>query len=882
MNKLLKNKIVSYLPLATLILAHISILLAIFLSWRYYSIYPSIFGSAVGIIICLMIIVDIVFFVGFNYDDKVIKIISVILSAIMFVAGTVGSYYINRVNSAVNNVLDPSSTEYETFSGSFVYYLENGNNFQSLSDLSNKKIGMLAETNNGLSYLATNILEKEKFDYATVDYKTNDELVQALIDDDVDAIVITSGYRSIYERDENSSFTKYLDKFVDFYTFEEKLKVETNNSKKDLATEPFNVLLIGYSRTDIGSPVGLADSIIVATINPQTYTVSMMSIARDSFVPIPCYGGERDKINSGRSTSRACFIETVENFLGMDIDYWMELDYLGLVAIVNEIGGIYINNPVDFELDGIFVPAGDHVFADGQMALQFCRERHHMPNGDFDRQQHQKEVIIAIAKKFIESGDVSLALRAMEVASGDGDEEFRFMWTNFTLNQLTSIFNLLLNTKNYTTLDTFDLVDFQTLRMTGYGGIMYYSMSMRLPLWVYLIYQGSYDESLHHINEVMGNYKTINQEYSFEYSSRSPYERPAFFSLEYDDKFMYEPDPMPAYWASLEGMTLVEAMAWASSNGISLNVSYINAGDPGYDAAQEGFVVAQSPRYGALVSEYKTGSVTVMGTGEVDESILVPNFKGWKVSDVRGWASSNGVSWNPSNPNSGVVTSQSCSARSMISACKVLSIDAEELVTITVVSANSDYGTVSGGGSVKSGSSVTITANPKTGFRFTGWDDSGSDSNKASRTIKATEDAKYTAYFEADHEHDYSVKNKMVSAASCESNEVWEYKCSKCHFTQNIEEPDTALGHSWNSGQEVVATCTSGGYTLYTCSRCGGTKTENETSSLGHSYEVIENVAASCESGDGHITYECSRCHDKYTETVKAEGCEPPENPPEG
>ena len=133
---------------------------------------------------------------------------------------------------------------------------------------------------------------------------------------------------------EESPFTKYLPDLVDFYSFEEELKIDKQRSTKNLSTDPFNVLLIGYSRTDIGSTVGLADSIILATINPQTYEVSMTSIARDSFVPIPCYGGELDKINSGRSTSRACFIETVEKFMNMDIDYYMELDYLDRKSVV--------------------------------------------------------------------------------------------------------------------------------------------------------------------------------------------------------------------------------------------------------------------------------------------------------------------------------------------------------------------------------------------------------------------------------------------------------------------------------------------------------------------------------------------------------------------
>ena len=871
-SKVSKEFIFSLVSTIVLVLSHVAILLAIVLSWRYYSIYPSIFGSIVAIILCLMVIVDIIFFVGFNNKDLFLKVVSLVLSVFLFIGGTFGSYYIGKVNKTVNDVLDTKGNEYETYSGVFVYD-KNKNKFSQLSDLSGKKVGMLVESTNGLTYIATNILNKEKVDVGIVDFKSNAELMQGLQDGKVDAIVITSGYRSIYQNDENSTFVKYVDELVDFYPFSEELKVNSNKRIKNIASEPFNVLLIGYSRTDIGSPVGLADSIILATINPLTYTVSMMSIARDSFVPISCYGGEYDKINSGRSTSRACFIETVEDFLDMDIDYWMELDYLGLVAIVNEIGGIYINNPVDFTLDGIHVPAGENVFADGQMALQFCRERHHMPNGDFDRQQHQKEVIISIAKKFIESGDVSLALRAMEVASGDGDENSRFMWTNFTLNQLTSVFNLLLNTKNYTSLNTFDLVDFQTLRMTGFGGVMYYSYPMRLPLWVYLIYKGSYDESMKHVNAVMGNYSVTKQDYSFEFSCMNPYVRPALYSTEYDNTYIYTPDPMPAFWINFDGLSLEEALSWASANGVSLDVNIITADDSRFDESLVGTIVSQSPRYGSLISEYKSGTVTVMGEAEVDESLLVPDMFGWKASEAYSWANENGVTWNSGNPSSGVVTEQSCAPRSMIKACEVLSIKAKELVTVRVSQEPSDGGKATVNGkerdSVEKGTTVTLEATPNKGYKFVSWQDGNTEKN---RKVKIDKDIEYIATF-ADDGHTHKWEEVSRVEATCTEAALIKYKCSICD-KEKEETSGEPLGHKWTENGVTDATCTSPRIVSYLCTRCQSTKTESEGSELGHEWTEISRTEPTCDQ-PGSVRYECNRCHTTKDEEIPATGdCE--------
>ena len=870
------QKVVTIIASAILILAHVAILLAILWSWRYYSIQPSLFGSIVGMILCAMVIIDIVFFVGFNHKDLALKIISTVMAVLLLVGGTIGSYALARTNAIVDNVLDDGkSDKYETFSGVFVFYNfnKNHNNFKELKDLAGKRVGMLNETSNGLTYIATNLLAKEKIDYATVYYKTNAEMMQALIDGDVDAIVITSAYRSIYKgieetpgeeteantetvnleeeteteegttgedgqdasviasTTEESPFAKYLPDLIDFYSFEEELKMDTQRSTKNLSTDPFNVLLIGYSRVALGSSVGLADSIILATINPQTYEVSMTSIARDSFVPIACYGGELDKINSGRSTSRACFIETVENFLNMDIDYYMELDYLGLVQIVNTIGGIYINNPVAFTLDGIYVPAGDHVFADGQMALQFCRERHHMPNGDFDRQQHQKEVIIEIAKTFINSGSVALPLKAMQEAS-------EWMSTDLTLSQLTAIFNMLLNTKNYTGMDTFDLVDFQNSRITGYGGIMYYSYSMRLPLWVYLIYQGSYDESVTHINNVMGNYKSISQTKNFEFSIDNEYERPALFSTDYDHKFVYEPDPMPAYWAQLEGLSSSEAQKWASANGVSLSVKTIKYGDADYDKSYEGLVVSQSPRYGSLVSEYHSGSITVMGPSQIDPNKQVPDFIEHSWTKAKEWAKEHGIPYSIDfntdvEGKVGDVVKQEPEAGTAIERVEKLRLVVKAGIQEIKLDSNG-HGSSPSSVEVKTGDDPfsfptlsDVTENGKT-YQFAGWYTSKEGGERVYNTDQVSGNVTIYAHWTEKHDHKWvQDPNNSNVAATCESAGMEYYVCSVCGEKYSSE--IAALGHAWDDGKvtkEATSCDTADGEYTYTCTRCSKTRVE--------------------------------------------------------
>ena len=241
------QKIITIGASVVLVLAHVAILFAIIASWRYYSIYPSLFGSVVAIVLCAMIIIDIVFFVGFNNKDTALKVISSVMAILLLVGGTIGSAYIAKANSIVNNVLDNGkSDKYETFSGVFVYYSQNKNHysFSTLKDLSGKKVGMLVESSNGLSYIAKNLLSKEKIDYATVDYKTNAEMMQGLLDGDVDAIVITSAYRSIYKGVEEISEENQSEETEDDTTLEDLENVVDNLLGETLRKKELKKILL--------------------------------------------------------------------------------------------------------------------------------------------------------------------------------------------------------------------------------------------------------------------------------------------------------------------------------------------------------------------------------------------------------------------------------------------------------------------------------------------------------------------------------------------------------------------------------------------------------------------------------------------------------------
>lgn len=625
-----KQKALSIGSLATAILAHIAVILFVVLARGYFNLDVKIIACLLVVIVCVLIIIDILLFYGMKFKDIVSRTVIIVLSVLMMVVGFGGSYYVSKVNKAVDSAIENTGTDqYETINGSFVYYSKEGTekykDLDSLKSVSNLKVGVVFDDGIGVATAAQKLMEENGINATVTTYSSSEELLGNLLGngtDDIDVAVFPSSYRQRWLADEEVDYAQYLDHVYDFYKFEDKVKTgENKNANKTLYTEPFNILLIGFAPEDEAMTTGLADSIIVATVNPQTFTVSLTSIARDTYTKLACApNSERQKINAARAYSRQCLMDTVGELLDIDIDYYMEINFLGVVEIVDAIGGIVVDNPVTFvgqTASGIrgeftvYVPAGENVYCDGEMALAFARERHHMPNGDFDRQQHQQQVIARITEKLLGMNDVNQALKVMEAAGNNFS-------TNLSLNQLTGIFNYIINHKNTVGIPTYNMIDIQNMRVTGYSS-WYYSYIMRLPQWIYRLYNGSIQEAKDRINDVMNVYdvNTIKQDSYMKFFIEYPYERGNLYSEYFNEEQVHE--KMPASYPKFIGKDLATAMSLAQAQGISLDIKYIEPGSEGYNESLDGQVIDQYPRQGALVEEYPTGSITFMGSND-------PNF----------------------------------------------------------------------------------------------------------------------------------------------------------------------------------------------------------------------------------------------------------------
>ncbi len=180
----------------------------------------------------------------------------------------------------------------------------------------------------------------------------------------------------------------------------------------DTASDPFYMLLIGVDKSEVRESTGSldgtyrTDSIMLARVDPQNKTVTLISVPRDTRVTIEGHGEQ--KINAAYAFGGPSgAIDAVSDLAGVPINHYAEIDFDGFEAIVDALGGIEVDVPMEID-DSM---AGGHVDAglqtlNGQEALILCRSRHAYDDygdGDSYRAANQRLVLSAIMEKVMES-----------------------------------------------------------------------------------------------------------------------------------------------------------------------------------------------------------------------------------------------------------------------------------------------------------------------------------------------------------------------------------------------------------------------------------------------------------------------------------------------
>ncbi|UOQ45712.1 LCP family protein [Halobacillus salinarum] len=226
--------------------------------------------------------------------------------------------------------------------------------------------------------------------------------------------------------------------------------IETSVTKKKMKEQkPINVLLLGVDERKNDS--GRSDALMVMSLDPKEDKMQLISIPRDTRTQIVGKGFE-DKINHAYAFGGTeMSINTVENFLDIDLDYYVKLNMEGLSEMVDAVGGITVHNNIDWYDEGYYKKGYHYAKGDiqlnGEKTMGYVRMRHLDPRGDFGRNERQRQVIQAIIDKGANVGSVSKIGSVLDVLGSN-------VKTNMEFSDMKNLFfNYRSTRKNVTTYE---------------------------------------------------------------------------------------------------------------------------------------------------------------------------------------------------------------------------------------------------------------------------------------------------------------------------------------------------------------------------------------------------------------------------------------------
>ena len=424
--------------------------------------------------------------------------------------------------------LSNMNKEYVTYTSDLIVMSDN--KAEDIEDIVDYKIGMLETKTSPDGYIIPNEIIKEynlKDENDIKKYPDYNTMIVDLYDGAVDALLIPDNYPSMFK---NIDKFENIDNDTEIIVSKSKKMLKSEVSKQEKASagksikEPFTILLMGIDSTgeDLEkNAIANGDTMIVITFNPKTLNATILSIPRDSYVPIACWPGKaKNKITHSASYGNDCIINTIEEFLEIDIDYYAKINFKGLVKLVDALGGVDINVEQELCTDNsdrsgdICINPGYQTL-DGEHALVYARNRKQLVNGDFGRNAHQQELIIAMVNKMKNIKNVKTFMNILNTVSNSID-------TNLTTKQMLSFYDIakdLMKNAN----ENAQIINIDQLYLEG-ASKMIYDKSVKMKLYNYIPNEYSRQDIVKAMknNLKVGKYEHIK---SFNFSINKLYEK---------------------------------------------------------------------------------------------------------------------------------------------------------------------------------------------------------------------------------------------------------------------------------------------------------------------------------------------------------------------
>ena len=299
----------------------------------------------IGIIIALLILL--VSFFGIIYSGEKRSengatskrsIITKIISLLLSIALVLGCTMLIRSDNFIDKVSDAVGQKYVI---SVIALKDSDINKKSLDG---KKFGVCYEKDSKTLTTALADMEDEIGQQEYTKYDTYIQLADALYNREVDCIVVGEQFRSQLQVN-HENFDNET-KIITSYSYDAKLEVTTK--KTDVTEKPFSVYVTGIDVYGSLNTVSRSDVNLIVTVNPKTKQILMTSIPRDCEINLHS-NGELDKLTHTGNYGTAETINTIQDLLDMEINYFVRTNFSGMTNIVDALGGITVESDEEFD-----------------------------------------------------------------------------------------------------------------------------------------------------------------------------------------------------------------------------------------------------------------------------------------------------------------------------------------------------------------------------------------------------------------------------------------------------------------------------------------------------------------------------------------------------
>ena len=361
---------------------------------------PTIYMLIIGIVLAVIAAIIWLLVWHTRYTGRFIG--GTVLAVIMIAILAFGGFYINKTRSAISNI-SGETTEVTQMA----VYVKSDDAADSVEATAGYTYGILSSldrenTDGAVAHLNSQFGTEVQ----TKEYAGLTELADGILNGEVNAMLLNSGYLSVYE--DMDGYTDFSTKIKEVGTVDVESTIQS--AEESAPIEPittanggkvYTIYLSGIDTRGEMTAKSRSDVNIIATVNTDTHEILLVSTPRDYFVPLSISGGAPDKLTHAGIYGIDVCMDTLGMLYDIDINYYFRINFGGFVKVIDALGGITVNSDYDFDsknILGYHFNKGEN-YLNGEQALIFARERYAFQEGDRQRGKNQMEVIRGVVKK---------------------------------------------------------------------------------------------------------------------------------------------------------------------------------------------------------------------------------------------------------------------------------------------------------------------------------------------------------------------------------------------------------------------------------------------------------------------------------------------------